>query len=168
MKYMENFLLFLRIIGYISSLLSVFIVLAGIIIWAKGILPVLIRIGNGLSKKQIVIFAKNDNLNSLKKLLFDSGLFNKKKISEVSTKGDLSIAENKNVYLVFWHDWEDSIDEILNLMKDKTALIIYAPQELGFIPTEVMGKLNNKRNVMVTNFRGRLLNDITTSIITTS
>jgi len=168
MKYMENFLLFLRIIGYISSLLSVFIVLAGIIIWAKGILPVLIRIGNGLSKKQIVIFAKNDNLNSLKKLLFDSGLFNKKKISEVSTKGDLSIAENKNVYLVFWHDWEDSIDEILNLMKDKTALIIYAPQELGFIPKEVMGKLNNKRNVMVTNFRGRLLNDITTSIITTS
>jgi len=165
---MENFLLFLRIIGYISSLLSVFIVLAGIIIWAKGILPVLIRIGNGLSKKQIVIFAKNDNLNSLKKLLFDSGLFNKKKISEVSTKGDLSIAENKNVYLVFWHDWEDSIDEILNLMKDKTALIIYAPQELGFIPKEVMGKLNNKRNVMVTNFRGRLLNDITTSIITTS
>lgn len=168
MKYMENLLLFLRIIGYISSLLSVFIVLAGIIIWAKGILPVLIRIGNGLSKKEIVIFAKNDNLNSLKKLLFDSGLFNKKKISEVSTKGDLSIAENKNVYLVFWHDWEDSIDEILNLMKDKTALIIYAPQELGFIPKEVMGKLNNKRNVMVTNFRGRLLNDITTSIITTS
>jgi len=53
-------------------------------------------------------------------------------------------------------------------MKDKTALIIYAPQELGFISKESMAKLNQKRNVMVTNFRGRLLNDITTSIITTS
>jgi len=165
---MENLILFLNIVSYASSILFLITVITGLVMWAKGVLPVLIRIGNGLSKKQIVIFAKNDNLTSLKKLLFDSGLFNKKKISEVSTKGDLGVAENKNVYLVFWHDWSDCIDDILNLMEDKTALIVYAPQELGFISKEAMEKLNNKRNVMVTNFRGRLLNDITTSIITTS
>ena len=51
---------------------------------------------------------------------------------------------------------------------DGTALIIYAPQEHGFIPKETMALLDKKRNVVVNNFRGRLLNDIVASMITTS
>jgi len=165
---MDTFIFILNIISYVSSFIVLISIVAGVILWVKGILPVLLRLGNGLSRKKIVIFAKNDNSSSLKNLLVDSGLFSKNNIYSVTSANDIGIAENKLVYLVFWHDWQDQIDNILDQMKDRTALIIYAPQELGFIPKESMAKLNEKRNVMVTNFRGRLLNDITTSIITTS
>jgi hypothetical protein len=60
------------------------------------------------------------------------------------------------------------LNAILSAKKDGTALLIYAPQEEGFIPKEDIAKINQHRNVIVVNFRGRLLNDIVTSLITTS
>ena len=60
------------------------------------------------------------------------------------------------------------LDSILSEKKDGTALLIYAPQEEGFISKEDIAKINQHRNVIVVNFRGRLLNDIMISLITTS
>ena len=51
---------------------------------------------------------------------------------------------------------------------DSTALIVYAPVEFGDIPQKRMRQIGERRNVTVTNFRGRLLNDIVVSMITTS
>jgi hypothetical protein len=56
----------------------------------------------------------------------------------------------------------------LSEKKDGTALLIYAPQEEGFISKEDIAKINQHRNAIVVNFRGRLLNDIMISLITTS
>ena len=165
---MDTLIFILNLISHGSTIAFIIIFIIGVVIWFKGILPVLLRVGNGLAKREIAIFARGDNLVSLKNLLLDSGLFKKSNILEISTNGDIGKAEDKTVYLIFWHDWSERIDDILSQVKDKTALIVYAPQELGFIPPDAMAKLNEKRNVMVTNFRGRLLNDITTSIITTS
>ncbi|MCK5062158.1 hypothetical protein KAR28_06470 [Candidatus Parcubacteria bacterium] len=165
---MDTLIFILNIMGYASSIIVISSIVIGIVLWVKGIFPVLLRLGNGLARKKIAIFAKNNNSSSLKNLLIDSGLFSKNNIYSVTSINDIGVAENKSIYLVFWHDWQDNIDEILSRVKDNTALIVYAPQELGFIPKETMAKLNGKRNVVVTNFRGRLLNDITTSIITTS
>ena len=79
---------------------------------------------------------------------------------------DIGKAENVSLFLVFWTDWESEIDSILDKKEDKTALIIYAPPRS--IPQEQMVSLDDQRNVTVTNFRGRLLNDIVVSIITRS
>lgn len=165
---MDTLIFILNLVSYGSAITFIITFIIGVIIWFKGILPVLLRIGNGLAKREIAIFAKNDNLASLESLLIDSGLFNKNNISGITTHGDIGKAEGKSVYLIFWHDWSEKIDDILSQVKDGTALIVYAPQELGIIPKDAMAKLNEKRNVMVANFRGRLLNDITTSIITTN
>ena len=160
--------LILSIVSYVSATVVLVMAITAGVAWVKGIFPVLLRVGNGLAKRKIAIFAKNDNLVSLKSLLMDSGLFAKKNISEITANGDIGKAENRSVYLVFWPDWEENIDDILNSMKDGTALVVYAPRESGPVPEPVMKKINEKRNAAVTNFRGRLLNDITTSIITTS
>lgn len=45
---------------------------------------------------------------------------------------------------------------------------MYAPHEHGQIPREVIVAIEQKRDVIVNNFRGRLLNDIVVSMITTS
>jgi len=124
--------------------------------------------GNGLAKRKIAIFAKGDNLNSLKNLLVHSELFNKKNILEITKKEDIGVAERATLYLVFWHDWTIEIESILQQKKDGSALIVYAPPDLGPMPEEQMKNLDSKRNTAVTNFRGRLLNDIVTAMITTS
>lgn len=159
---------FLDWVSRVTAVIFLVTIAFGIYAWLKGILPALWRLGNGFSKRKIAIFAKGDNLKSLNSLLEDTKMFNKKNIIDISSDSDFGRAERATLFLVFWHDWQDKIDEILSAKKDNTALVVYAPQDLGFIPQDKMKKLNSERNVMVTNFRGRLLNDIVVSLMTTS
>lgn len=154
--------------------LAVFIIgLVGIILTAvavaRGIAPVLWRLGSGLANRKIALFAKGENLPSLKNLLLDSKLIRSKNILDVTSPGDIGRAREATVYIVFWHDWAGAdIDAILNQKPDSCALIVYAPYDREMIPAAEMKKLDGKRHTAVTNFRGRLLNDIITSMITTT
>ena len=68
---------------------------------------------------------------------------------------------------VYYTNWAEDFEKILSRKKDGTALIVYAPLELGKISGEHLSLINEKRNATVTNFRGRLLNDLVISMITT-
>ena len=157
---------FLDWVGRVTAVIFLVTLAFGIYAWIKGILPALWRLGNGFSKRKIAIFAKGDNLIGLKSLLLDTELFNKKNIIDIASNSDFGRAERGTLFLVSWDDWQDKIDEILRAKKDNTALVVYAPPRS--IPDDKMKELNSKRNVMVTNFRGRLLNDIVVSLMTTS
>ena len=159
---------FFEFYGFVSTIILIIIFIVGMVLWFKGILPVLFRLGNGLVKRKIAIFAKGDNLNSLKSLLLDSELFSEKNIIEITSNNDFGKSEKSTLFLIFWHDWKKDIDNILNKKADKTALVIYAPQDKGIIPKDSFTKINLKRNVSVTNLRGRLLSDVIMSLITTS
>ena len=139
-----------------------------IFLWTRGISPALLRLGNGLARRKIAIFAKSDNYSSIKNLLLDSKLFREKNICAITKKDDVGRATSTTMYLVYWPDWANDIDDILDQKADKCALIVYAPYDRGKIPDEQMKKLDGKRHTAVTNFRGRLLNDVVTSMITTS
>ena len=160
---------FLDWVSYITTVIFLVTLAFGIYAWLSGILPALWRLGNGFSKRQIAIFAKGDTLISLKSLLLDTDLFNKKNIIDISSESDFGRAERATLFLVSWDDWQqEKIDEILRAKKDNTALVVYAPKGPKSIPDNKFAELNSKRNVMVTNFRGRLLNDIVVSLMTTS
>jgi len=166
---MDEFINILNFVGYLSTFIVIIAFIIGIVLWFKGILPVLFRLGNGLLKRKISIFAKSDNLFSLKSLLLDSELFTEKNVIEITSNSDFGKSEKSALFLIFWHDWEkEDIDNILNKKTDKTALVIYAPQDKGFISKEDFNKINKERNVTIANLRGRLLNDIISSLITTS
>jgi hypothetical protein len=145
-------------------------ILAGrrVALWAVGISPALYRLGNGLANRRIAVFAKNENLESLRSLLVQSKLFKEKNIFGVTKKEDLDIARGASVYLMFWPDWQDCVNEILNIKPPSCALVVYAPLNSERIPESDMVNLDGKRHTAVTNFRGRLLNDIVTAMITTS
>lgn len=169
MKILTNdFMSLLELVGIIDTLILVIILVRAFILWLRGISPVLIRLGNGLARRKIAIFAKGDNLISLQNLLLDSKLFREKNICSITAINDLGRAEQASVYLVFWHDWIDEIQKILDAKPDSCALVVYAPYYLERISTEHMQNLDGKRHSAVSNFRGRLLNDIVTSLITTS
>ena len=155
-------------IGRFSTVLVILATLAAIYGWARGIIPAMLRLGYGLSKRKVAIFATGDNSSSLQALLVDSKIFIEKNIILISSINDIGKAEKATLYLIYWPDWKSELGEVLRKKNDNTALIVYAPQEFGFIPKEQMAALNNHRNVTVTNFRGRLLNDLVVSMITTS
>jgi hypothetical protein len=167
-KQMDKFRAIFEFLGYLSTIIVVISLIYGAITWFRGILPAIFRLGKGLAKRKVAIFARGDRLNSLKNLPMDSKLFNKKNLIEISSTSDIGRSEDATVFLVFWHDWQEDIDQILAKKKDKNALIVYAPQKLGFVSTEQMERINEVRNASVTNFRGRLLSDIVISMITTS
>lgn len=132
----------------------------------SGFLPVLIRLGNGLTKRKIAVFAKGDALSSLIALFEDSKLFKTKNIIQISSVGDFGRAEEASVFLVHWPDWQADIPNILQRKKDRTALVIFAPQGQGFVPQETIALIEQHRNVVLANLRGRLLNDVVVSLIT--
>ena len=158
----------LAVVGTAETLVLLATLGYGFVLWTRGVFPALLRLGNGLARRNIAIFATAENSASLTRLLLDSGLFKPKNILEIARPQDIGVAERASVYLVFWHDWAERIGEILNKKPDKCALIVYAPRDHGPIPENLMKELDGHRHTAVTNFRGRLLNDIVTAMITTS
>jgi hypothetical protein len=159
---------YLGIIATIETIVLVVGIVCGTILWFRGIFPALLRLGNGLAKRKIALFAKGDNLTSLTHLLTDSALLKPKNLIPITKRDDIGRAESATMYLVVWSDWTEDIQAIFDMKPDRCALIVYAPYEGGRIPDDQMKMLDGKRHTAVTNFRGRLLNDIVASMITTS
>lgn len=157
-----------NIIGFLATGWAIITLVLAIIAWFKGILPAVLRLGNGLAKRKISIFAKLDNLSSLMNLLIDSGLFLERNIVKISKENDFGKSENSTLFLVYWPDWKEKILEIAKRKKDNEALVIYSPKSAGLIPESITAELDKGRNVTLVNFRGRLLNDMVTAMMTTS
>jgi len=164
---MKTFLEILHVIEYCTTIIVVIAFFIGIYRWLSGISPALLRLGKGLAGRKIAVFADADNFNAMRNLLIDSTLFKEKNIVQI-TKNELKKARSYTLFLAHWNSIASNLDAILLEKKDGTALVIYAPQEEGFISKEDIAKINQHRNVIVVNFRGRLLNDIMSSLITTS
>ena len=152
----------------LSAIITIITILLFIISLLKSnIFIVLYRFARGLYSRDIAIFADNNNFNSLKELLTDSKIFKENNIHQIDKKS-IDKAGNYTIFLVHYLSFEDKIDNILSIKKDSAALIIYAPQEEGKIKHDILQKINEKRNSIIVNFGGRLLNDILISMITTS
>ena len=158
------------LVGLASALFVVGAALATLYAWFTGLLPVLYRLGLGLSRRRVAIFAKGDALRSLRELLADSQLFKPGNLQGISTLGDFGRGEAASVYLVHYPDWADGsqIEELIRMKPDATPLILYAPQAGGRVSEDVLRALERQRNAVLCNFRGRLLNDLVVSMITTS
>ncbi|MBU0941509.1 MAG: hypothetical protein KKD36_08765 [Bacteroidetes bacterium] len=156
---------FFVIVGGISTVIALCGFMFVVYTIIKGVLPVWIRLGKGLSNKKIAIYAENE-FDDFKDLLVDSGLFNEKNIEKV-TRSSLSKGERHTMMLVNYNEFDDKINDILNFKKDSDSLIVYVSNGVR-VPQNIMDNINNHRNSIVVTFRGRLLNDIVTSLITTS
>jgi hypothetical protein len=157
---------FFVIAGGISTVVTLVAILYGVYLFARGVIPVWLRLGMGLSKRKIAVFADKE-FDDLVNILVDSGIFRKSNVLKI-TKGAIKKAEDITLYLVHWKCFNDKLDEILAIKRDATALLVYAPQDEGKIDQESLGKINAERNSLVINFRGRLLNDVLACMITTS
>ena len=157
---------FFIVMGGISTAVLVSGAIYIIYLVVMGVIPVWWRLGIALSRNNIAIFADSDNFSDLKKILIDSKLFKEKNIDIIGIT-NIPSAASADLLLVYWPNFKDKLDEVLHVKSHSVGLVVYAPQEEGFIDKPAMAKLNTHHNVTVTNFRGRLLNDVFVSMITT-
>lgn len=156
---------FFTVFGGISILFTIIAFMYGAYLVWSGVFPVLYRLGTALSGQKVAIFASSE-FDSLRSMLVDSKLFKEKNIVRVN-KTDIDKARSAKLFLVHWSEYQNVINDILQIKDDSTALIVYAPQSEGRIENqEILNRINSKRNSIIVNFRGRLLNDILISLIT--
>lgn len=157
---------FFSIVGGISTLLAVVFLFSKIICSAVGISPLVFRIGKALWRRKIAIIGNEQAFSSLKGCISDSGIFHDKNIIHILLD-NLDKIKEQSLLLVDWETSGDQIDQIFQNRKNhQTAVIIFA--KAGSIPPEKMSEVASKSNTVVVNAKGRLLNDILTSLITTS
>lgn len=157
---------FFMIVGGLLSLVAVIGFFSTVYLMLKGIMPVWYKLGISLSKRKIAIFA-DEKFNELKDVLVDSGMFKEKNIIKIDMSS-VKKAENISFYLLHYSFCKNRLNEIVSIKNDSDAMIVYAPQDEGFIDKEVLSQLNLHRNTIIVNLRGRLLNDVLVSMITTS
>lgn len=152
------------IVGGATVTLGFLGIIYKILCWTFGITPIVIRLGIALWRRKIAIFASIEAYSSLEATLTDSGIFKK---SIHITSDNIDKAKNETIFLVDWETFGDKIDQVFSARKDhQTAIVIFAKP--ASIPNDKMADIANRANTVVVNFRGRLLNDILTSLITTS
>ena len=154
------------IVGGLTVTLGVIGFLYKIICWIFGITPIIIRLGIALWKRKVAIFGSVEIFESIKSSLLDSKIFKEKNIVHIKSD-NIDKAKDETIFLVDWETSGNQIEQIFSARNNhQTAIVIYAKP--ASIPQEKMSDIANRANTVVVNFRGRLLNDILTSLITTS
>lgn len=160
------------IFGGISAIVILLGVVVNFVFWVLGIAPLLWRLGFGRWTRKIAIVAKTEDYNQLKKDLVDSGIFREGNISQISSKS-LAEIKDRDLLLVHYQSFsEQEIKTILSNKKSRAGMVFYYPEFSNKrgkkISDEMFKQISSKENTTVVNFRGRLLNDIITTLITTS
>ena len=157
---------FFIVVGGLTVTLALLGIIYKIICWFFGITPIVFRLGIALWKRRVAVFASNEKYESIRISLIDSKIFKEKNIIHI-TKENIDKAKDETIFLVDWETFSKYIEQVFSARKnDQTAIIIYAKPTS--IPNSTMSDIANRTNTVVVNFRGRLLNDILTSLITTS
>lgn len=167
---MDDIKTFLEIVGLITTAVSILIVLATVVGWALGIAPLMYRLGLGRWRRKISIAAAGKKYTELKTDLIDSGVFREKNIKQIS-ETTLSDAKDANLMLVHYGSFtEAQIKTIISNKKSSAGMVVYFPDfsQTNRIPDDVSKLINNEPHSVLANFRGRLINDILITLLSTS
>ena len=138
------------------------------------------RIWKSFASPKIAILAQEPMLGNIKSFLCGSNIFNEDAILTGTDIGSLQrFNKERTVFIVHFKsfynanpsikDEDQEISKIVGKVEDNSkALLIYAPKAEGNIPENMANIIDQKWNVSVVNFRGRLINDIFAFLITTN
>lgn len=162
--------MFLEFVGLITTAISVLVFLTAVIAWFLGISPLLYRLGLGRWRRNIKILANTENFNSLKGDLVDSGIFRSKNIDQIS---DQNLSKVKDSNLLLLHYKSFTADQVKTILKNKKAMagmVVYFPDfsTTNKIPEDISKLINDEPHCVVVNFRGRLINDVLVTLLSTS
>lgn len=157
---------FFIIVGGISVSIAFVAIVYKVICFFWGVTPLVLRLGIALWKRKVAVFADAESFASLKLMLIDSGVFKAANIDRVDLI-DIAKAKKFDIYLIDWASSHSHINAIFDCRQSQqTPVIIFAAPKA--IPEDELINIANKSNTVIVNFRGRLMNDLLTSLVTTS
>lgn len=163
---------FIDLVGVFTTIFAVLIFIWGVISWIIGAYPIFYRIGFGRWSRKITIAANDDMYNVLKIDLVDTGIFREKNIApRVVANSSFAKIKEASLVLVHYQSFtEDEIKTILSYKKSHAGFIFYFPEfspPNHVISPAMMKIINNEQFTTVVNMRGRLMNDIVTTLLST-
>lgn len=163
--------LFIDVIGVLTTLFAIALFIWAIISWSMGVFPLFLRIGFGRWSRKIRIVASDEAYGSLKTDLIDTGIFREKNIDQITNKS-LAKVKNSSLVLVHYQSFtKEEIKTIISYKKSSAGFVFYFPEfspPENVISKEMMKIINNEQFTTVVNMRGRLINDIVTTLLSTS
>lgn len=154
------------IIGGLTVVFAAIGIIYRIVCMTLGVTPLVFRVGKAIWRRKIAIVGSSESFKILNECITDSGIFKNRNVVHITTE-NIDKVKEYSILLVDWETSSSKIDQIFVARKNhNTAVIVFA--KAGTIPQEKMPEIANKSNTVVVNFKGRLLNDILNSLITTS
>lgn len=161
----------LGLIGAIITLISVILFISSVVAWFLGVAPLFRRLGFGRWSRKLYIAADTTNYDSLKTDLTSSGVFRDKNIRLIN-KDNLSLVKNVDLLVVHYQSFNESEMELIIANKGhKAGLIVYFPEfnpPHNVVPANIMKLINNEPHSILVNMRGRLINDVLVTLLSTS
>lgn len=163
--------LFINVVGIGTTVFAICLFAWAVLCWCLGIFPLFLRFGFARWSRKIAVLANDDKYTSLKTDLVDTGVFREKNIYQIKNDS-LSKVKDATLALVHYQSFvENEIDTILTNKKSDAGFIFYFPEftpPTTVIPPAVMARINNHQFTTIVNMRGRLINDIVTTLLSTS
>jgi hypothetical protein len=161
---------FLELVGLITTLIAVLAFFGTVIAGILGISPLLYRLGLGRWRRKITVLSNSDTFASLRDDLVSSGVFRAKNIDHV-TNNSLAKVSECNLLLVDYGSFTDKqMKTIIKNKRSSAGMIVYFPDfsPTNRVPDDVMKLINDEPHSVLVNFRGRLINDILITLLSTS
>lgn len=159
------------IVGTLTTVLAIALFVWAVISWCLGVFPLFLRLGFGRWTRKIAIVADDNNCSSLTTDLIDTGIFREKNIYQIKADS-LAKLKDTTLALIHYQSFDGSqINTMLTNKRAKASFIFYFPEYAPpstVIPPEMLKAINNHPFTIIVNTRGRLINDIVTTLLSTS
>lgn len=160
--------LLFELIGIVATLVLLAGGIATFFGWSAGIFMVMKRLGIGRWYRKVIIVGSHSETSSLKKDLIDSGVFRERNISEADERNLADVKESSLILLDYWSLTSTQVATVLSNKEKSAGLVVYSPMGKGRIPDEISEKMNNEPFTTLVNMRGRLVNDLLITLMSTS
>ena len=160
--------LFFEVIGTVTTIVAIITGVITFFGWLTGVSLVMKRLGLGRWYRKVLIVGGASETKSLRKDLEDSGVFRSKNITEADDRNLSDVKKASLILLDYWSLTEAQVKTVLANKEKEAGLIVYSPMGKNRIPDEVSEIINNEPFTTLVNMRGRLVNDLLITLMSTS
>lgn len=157
-------------VGVLTTIYAVLMFFVSITFWVIGIGPLLYRLGFARWKRKVHIVSDAQTFSELKTDLTESGVFREKNIINISASHLSSIKESNLVLVHYPYLSDEQIQMVLSNKRTSAGFIFYFPEftPSNRISDETLRVINGQAFTTIVNFRGRLINDLVVTMLSTS
>lgn len=154
------------IVGGVFTIVAVIGLMLAIGCWVFDVTPIAIRFGRAIRNRSTAVFASTEGFATVREALCRSRIFKDKNIAHIGAD-NVEAGADHTLFIVDWDSFSNQIDAVFTLRRSANIPVVILAKPRA-ISDELMERIANHPSTIVVNFRGRLVNDILTLMVTTS